>query len=172
MRNSSSSILLTIVAAGVLHGCAASEISSQTEDPAPPPEWARGGDEGTLDVNWLDDVGDPRLSSLVSEGGLNHFQLAQERARVYQAEQSVLISRSNRRPSLDATVNGSRRAFEDASATGIANDSFSAQFTGRWNVDVWGQLSAAQKAAELRLAASLARFEFTERSLASSTAGA
>lgn len=172
MRYFNSPRLLMIVATGVLYGCATSGISSQTEDPAPPPEWSRGGDQGMVEVNWLEDFGDPLLSSLVSEAVLNNFQLAQERARVYQAEQSVLISRSNRLPTLDATANGSRRAFEDASATGIANDSFTAQFTGRWNVDVWGQLSAAQKAAELRLAASLARLEFTERSLASSTAGA
>jgi NodT family efflux transporter outer membrane factor (OMF) lipoprotein len=164
--------ILPLIAAGALSGCAGSEISPQTENPEVPVEWTRGGDQGTVDLNWLDDFGDPLLTSLVSEAVLNNYQLAQERARVYQAEQTVLVSRSNRLPSLDASINGSRRAFDDASATAIASDSFSAQFNGRWNVDVWGQLSDAQKAAEMRLAASLARLEFTERSLASSTAGA
>ena len=94
--------ILPLIAAGALSGCAGSEISPQTENPEVPVEWTRGGDQGTVDLNWLDDFGDPLLTSLVSEAVLNNYQLAQERARVYQAEQTVLVSRSNRLPSLDA----------------------------------------------------------------------
>ena len=172
MRYACSARFLPIALLCLLCGCATSEISEHAADPLPPAGWARGGDEGAVDINWLDDFDDPLLTSLVSEAVLNNFQLGQQRALVYQAEQSVLVSRASRLPTLDATANGSRRAFEDAGATAIASDSFSAQFAGRWNVDVWGQLSDAQKAAELRLAASLARLDLTERSLASTTAGA
>ena len=164
--------LLLLAVSVVVGGCASSAISPETENPEFPGAWARGGDAGDVDVNWLDDFGDPLLTSLVTEAVLNNYQLAQERARVYQAEQSVVITRSGRLPTLDASVNASRREFEDASATSIGSDSFNAQVTGRWDVDVWGELSDTQRAAELRLAASLARKDFTERGVASATAAA
>ena len=164
--------LLLLAVSVLAGGCASSAISPETENPEFPDAWARGGDAGDVDVNWLDDFGDPLLTSLVTEAVLNNYQLAQERARVYQAEQSVVITRSGRLPTLDASMNASRREFEDASATSIASDSFNAQVTGRWEVDVWGELSDTQRAAELRLAASLARKDFTERGVASATAAA
>ena len=153
-------------------GCASSAITPEAEEPELPAAWARGGDAGDVDLNWLDEIGDENLSALVGEAVGNNYQLAQERARVYQAEQSVVVTRADRRPTLDATLTASRREFEDASAASIASDSFNAQLTGRWNVDVWGELSAAQQAAELRYAASVARMQFTERSVATSTASA
>ena len=161
-----------LAAAGLAAGCTTSAIQPETEDPELPQNWARGGDEGSVDLNWLDDFGDPRLTSLVGDAVGSNYQLAQERARAYQAEQSVIVTRANRMPSLDATFTASRREFEDAGATAIASDSFNAQVNGRWNVDLWGQLSKAQQAAELRYAASLARLQATERTLASTTAGA
>jgi NodT family efflux transporter outer membrane factor (OMF) lipoprotein len=164
--------MLLISAAGLLAGCTTSAIQPETENPELPTTWTRGGDEGAVDVNWLDDFGDPRLTSLVGDAVLSNYQLAQERALVYQAEQTVIVTRANRMPSLDATFNASRREFENAGATSIASDSFSAQFTGRWNVDIWGQLSKAQQAAELRYAASQASLLSAERSLATTTAGA
>jgi multidrug efflux system outer membrane protein len=172
MRNHLIFKMLLTCAAGLLAGCTTSAIQPETENPELPTTWTRGGDEGAVDVNWLDDFGDARLTSLVGDAVISNYQLAQERALVYQAEQTVIVTRANRMPSLDATFNASRREFENAGATSIASDSFSAQFSGRWNVDIWGQLSKAQQAAELRYAASQASLLSAERSLATTTAGA
>jgi NodT family efflux transporter outer membrane factor (OMF) lipoprotein len=164
--------MLFLSAAGLLGGCTTSAIQPETENPELPAGWTRGGDEGSVDVNWLDDFGDTQLTSLVGDAVLSNYQLAQERARVYQAEQSVTVTRANRMPSFDATFTASRREFEDTGAASIASDSFNAQINGRWNVDIWGELSKAQQAAELRYAASLARLQSTERTLATGTASA
>ena len=161
-----------ILSVGVMAGCSNSAITPETENPEFPEQWARQGDAGTVDLNWLDDFADEKLDALVAEAVSNNFQLAQERARVYQAEQSVIVTRANKLPSLDVTLDGSRRQFEDASATAIASDSFNAAFRGRWDVDIWGRFSAAQKAAELRFAASLARMRLVERNVATATASA
>ena len=161
-----------ILSVGVMAGCSNSAITPETENPEFPEQWARQGDAGTVDLNWLDDFADEKLDALVAEAVSNNFQLAQERARVYQAEQSVIVTRANKLPSLDVTLDGSRRQFEDASATAIASDSFNAAFRGRWDVDIWGRFSAAQKAAELRFAASLARMQLVERNVATATASA
>jgi NodT family efflux transporter outer membrane factor (OMF) lipoprotein len=161
-----------VFSVSVIAGCSNSAIAPETENPEFPEEWARQGDAGSVDLNWLDDFADEKLDALVAEAVANNFQLAQERARVYQAEQSVIVTRANKLPSLDVSLDGSRRQFEDASATAIASDSYNATLRGRWDVDVWGRFSAAQKAAELRLAASVARMRLVERNVATATASA
>jgi NodT family efflux transporter outer membrane factor (OMF) lipoprotein len=161
-----------VFSVSVIAACSNSAIAPETENPEFPEEWARQGDAGSVDLNWLDDFADEKLDALVAEAVANNFQLAQERARVYQAEQSVIVTRANKLPSLDVSLDGSRRQFEDASATAIASDSYNATLRGRWDVDVWGRFSAAQKAAELRLAASVARMRLVERNVATATASA
>ena len=156
----------------LLVACSETAIAPETENPEIPLAWARGGDDGGVELGWLETFNDPQLSTLVGEAVADNYQLQQERARLYQAHQTVVIARADRIPSVDGTFNASRRRFEVASATSIASDSFSASLGARWNVDVWGQLSKVQQAAQLVFAAQRARTESVERSLAATTAGA
>jgi NodT family efflux transporter outer membrane factor (OMF) lipoprotein len=157
---------------GVLSGCSHSGIAPETENPEIPASWARGDDQGSVNLNWLQGFEHPQLQGLVVEAIANNYALAQEQARLYQAEQTVVITRADRWPSLDGSFNASRRKFEVASATSIASDSFSASLGARWNIDIWGRLNKTQQAAQLALAAQLARTESVERSLAATATGA
>jgi len=161
---------LVLVAA--LSGCSHSAITPETENPEFPTSWARGGDQGSVDLNWLQGFEHPQLPGLVDEAIANNYSLAQEQARLYQAEQTVIITRANRFPTLDVSIDGSRRGFDDIAGASTTTQSFSASVDGRWEVDLWGRLNKVQQAAQLELEARRASLQSTERNLAAQTAGA
>jgi multidrug efflux system outer membrane protein len=169
MRNSLFLNLLLLTAAGLLAGCSSSAIAPETEDLVVPEDWTRGGDAGTVDVDWLGSFDDDQLNALVSEAMVSNYQLEQERARLYQAEQVVVITRANRFPDLDVSLGGSRRSFEDTSGVSIVSESFDASLDSRWDVDLWGRLSKQQQSAQLDYEAQAARLEQFRRQLAAAT---
>lgn len=154
----------------LLAGCSHSAITAQSSDPELPAAWERGGDPGTVDANWLKGLDDPEISALVAEAIVGNYSLAQERALVLQAEQTVVITRANRFPELDVSLNGSRRRIEGANSESIVTESFDVSADARWEVDLWGRLNKQQQAAQLAYAAQQARLQFSERSIAASTA--
>ena len=154
---------------GLSGACTHSAITPDSAEPSVPEEWERGGEAGTVDVNWLTSFNDPQITALVQEAVVNNFTLAQERARLYQAEQTVVISKADRFPDLDVSLNGSRRSFEDASSNTVITESFDVSADARWEVDLWGRLSKRQQAAQLEYAAQEARLELVERNVAATT---
>jgi len=157
---------------GLIAGCSSSAIAPETENPEIPVEWVRQGDSGVVDLNWLRSFNDPQLTSLVAEAIENNYQMEQERARLYQAEQTVVITRANRFPNLDVSVDATRRNFEDTSGASITTSSFSGSLDARWEVDLWGRLSKQQQAAQLDMEAQRARLQSVERDLAAGITGA
>ncbi|MCB1844165.1 MAG: TolC family protein, partial [Halioglobus sp.] len=151
-------------------GCSVSAITPQAKDVAVPADWARGGDPADIEQDWLAAFNDPRLEGLVEESAANNYALKQERERLYSAQQSVLVSRAGRYPSINVSLDGSRRSTEDSAGDSSISDRFSAGVDGRWNVDIWRQLSKQQQAAELSLAAQRARLLTVERGIAATTA--
>jgi len=160
------------ISAGVSGGCTQSAITPEATELGMPADWVRGGDSGTVDLNWLKSFDDPQLTNLVSEAVTNNYLLEQERARLYQAEQTVVIVRANRFPDLDVSIDGSRRGFTDASDQRATTESFAASVDARWEVDLWGRLNKQQQAAQLALGAQEARYESVQRNLAAATTGA
>lgn len=156
----------------MLTGCSHSAIAPQTENPEIPSTWARGGDQGLVELNWLKGFEHPQLAGLVEEAITNNYSLAQEQARLYQAEQTVVITRANRFPTLDVSIDGSRRANEDGTGVSTTTQSFNAAIDGRWEADLWGRLSKEQQAAQLAMEAQRASLQSAERNLAAATAGA
>jgi len=150
-------------------GCTHSAIAPETENPAIPVDWASGGAAGTVDLNWLDDFSDTALTALVTEAVDSNYQINQERARLYQAEQTLIITRANRFPSLNVSFDASKRFSQLAAGINALPESFSASADARWEIDLWGRLSKQQQAAQLALEAQRVRVESAERSLAAST---
>lgn len=170
MRNPLFLKVFIIASAGSIAGCSASAIAPETEQLRLPEEWVRGGEVGTVGVDWLTAFDDGQLIALVSEALTGNYQLEQERARLYQAEQVVVITRANRFPDLDVSLGGSRRSIEDAGSASVFSESFDASLDTRWQTDLWGRLSKQQQAAQLDYSAQLARLEQAERELAAATA--
>jgi len=155
-----------------LTGCSHSAIHQETENPEFPASWARGGDQGSVDLNWLQNFEHPQLPKLVDEAIAANYSLAQERARLRQAEQTVVITRANRFPTLDVSIDGSRRGSENNPGVNTTTQSFSAAVDSRWDGDLWGRLNKQQQAAQLELEAQRAGLQVAERNLAAQTAGA
>lgn len=166
------SIVLLAVLAGLAGGCTHSAITPEATEPALPGAWARGGEPGTVELNWLGTFDDPQLAALVEEAIGNNYLLEQERARLYEAEQTVVVVRANRYPELDVSLDASRRGFSDASGQRVSTESYGADVGAFWEVDLWGKLSKEQQAAQLAFGAQEARFESVERNLAAATTSA
>ena len=158
--------------ASVAVGCTHTAITPQALDPVVPEEWQRGGTAGEAELNWLASFDNSQVTSLVDEAIANNYSLHQERARLYQAEQTVVITRANRFPTLDVSLDASRRGFENASGAQITTQTVGASVDARWQVDLWGKLSKEQQAAQLQYSAQQANLESAERDLAAATAGA
>lgn len=165
-------LFLPLLSAAVATACSSSAISPESAQPAVPAEWARGGDAGNADLNWLDNFGSERLEALVAESIAANYQVKQERALLYQAEQAVVIVGADRFPSLDVSLDGSRRSVEDTTGASVSTNSYTGSLDARWQVDLWGQLSDEQQAAQLDLAAQAARLLALERDVAALTATA
>ena len=164
--------MLILLLTAVVAGCTHSAITPDALDPLVPEEWQRGGTAGEAELNWLASFDDPLITSLVDEAIINNYSLHQERARLYQAKQTVVITRANRFPTLDVSLDGSRRGFEDNSGAEVTTQSVSASVDARWEVDLWGKLSKKQQAAQLQYSAQQAKLASAERDLAATTAGA
>lgn len=162
----------SFIVLATLSACSQTAIAPETENPRIPADWVRGGEQAAVDLNWLEAFNDPQLTSLVAEATGANYQLEQERARLYQAEQTVVITRANRFPSLDVSIDASRRSSEFTPDVSTITDSFSGSIDGRWEADLWGRLSKEQQAAQLSLEAQRARLQSAERNLAASTSGA
>lgn len=121
-------------------------------------------------MNWLGNFDDLQLTALVSEAINGNYALEQERARLAQAEQTVVIARANRFPDLDVSLAGTRRGFEDTGGTRVTANTFDAGLDASMEVDLWGKLSKIQQSAQLNYAAQQARVTAAERDLAIATA--
>jgi NodT family efflux transporter outer membrane factor (OMF) lipoprotein len=111
------------------------------------------------------------MTAFVSEAVDKNYALEQERARLAQAEQTVIFARANRFPELDLSLTGSRRGFDDGSGTRVTANSFDADLNVSMELDLWGKLSKVQQAAQLDYAAQQTRVTAAERDLAIATAG-
>jgi NodT family efflux transporter outer membrane factor (OMF) lipoprotein len=164
-------LLIIFAVLAMAGGCTHSAITPRAAEPEMPGAWQRGGTEGSIDLDWLSGLDDPTITALVREAIINNYSLAQERARLAQAEQAVVISRANRFPDLEVSLNGARRGVEDATGARIDTESFDVSADARWEVDLWGRLSKQQQAAQLAYASQQARLEFVERGVAAATSG-
>jgi NodT family efflux transporter outer membrane factor (OMF) lipoprotein len=151
----------------LLGACSHTAIEPETHAPTIPSAWQRGGYTGAPKANWLKDFGNAELTSFVEEAVANNYSLHQERARLYQAEQSVVLTRANRFPTLNLTLDGQRRGADGSTIT----ESSGIAIEGRWEVDLWGRLTKEQQASQLAYAAQQVSLQSAERDLAGRTAG-
>ncbi len=156
----------------LLGACSHTAISPGATELAPPEAWARGGVAEGAEPDWLGTFGDAQLAGLVAEALQHNYALAQERARLDEAAQAVVVARANRLPSLDVSLSAARRGSRDTGGARVASESFGLDADAAWQLDLWGRLSKAQQAARLALAAQEARVETVRRDVAAQVATA
>lgn len=170
-RLGGNTVLPVMAAAALLGaGCASSGIAVSPDEVEVPEGWVRGGDAGAVEAGWLAFFSDPTLDALVAESIAGNRALKQDRLQLEIVRRAAAVVRSSRFPSLDLGLDGSRRELEDDAGDSVSVDAYDATLSGRFDVDLWGELSKAQQAAELSVAAQEARVEAAEYNVAGTTA--
>ncbi len=166
-----------IVWLAMLAACAEVPPRPPTDTAFPVPErWSARPDalRAKQLERWLATFKDPELSALVHEALARNYDLAAAVTRVEAARAQALIEGASRRPQLDFSpgVQRSREIFDDGGESAFYQTRWTLPFNLSWEIDLWGQIRATQKAAEAELLATLGDFESARLSLAARTAQA
>ena len=162
----------------VLAGCA-SVIRAPVSLPVDAAQsWVQGGDSAAVASPWLGQFESTTLEGLVSQGLADNFALRQHRALVRERRHGVTVAGAALWPTLSAGLRSTRRRTVAGAQTniGIATtatntiDAFVASANLSWQIDLWGELRASQRAANLAFAAELADYVSAEQSLAANVA--
>lgn len=169
----------TIAAAGLLalHGCAGTSVAPELRAGGAPDNWQRIAAAASIDNAWLASFGDETLTALATSTIERNHLLAEERARLAQSAATLSTTRAALLPVVSLGLDASRRQvairdFSEELTLGVIDQSFGLGVDVRWQADIWGELSAASRAAAFRYAANEARFLDLRRSLVADTARA
>jgi multidrug efflux system outer membrane protein len=146
-------------------GCASTAISPQASAPAPVDSWARDAVSGEVVLNWLPELADANVEALLSEALAQNFQLAEQRIRLEESRQSAIVAGADRWPTLSAGVDATRRGSNTLGVSDVTATQYGLNANLNWELDVWGQLSAAARAASLDYEAAVTSYEAARRDL-------
>lgn len=128
------------------------------------------------DIGILSDFEDTELQALIAQSLAQSFTLKAQAARVKELREAVRISRANRLPALDASIDAARRrsaSFGNALGDGTSTDSsFGAGADVTLELDIWGRLNDAQRQALLNYQAERYAYDLAAQSLTASVARA
>jgi NodT family efflux transporter outer membrane factor (OMF) lipoprotein len=130
---------------------------------------AGAADPGTVTDGWLASFGDARLDALVVDAMAYNRDLAASKARVDQAAAQARQAGAELKPQVGYALGASGAGSTGGSAR---TEQMGAGLTLSWELDVWGRLSSAQRAAQEQYASQAADFAFARQSLAAQVAKA
>lgn len=143
-------------------GCAAPESRTIDQTTQVPEQWRADQADGPRaqadSPGWLAGFNDASLEALVQEAMDNNPDLGAARARAEQAYQAVVIAGADRYPGVGLSYDLSRPE------SGTTSFSLAAGFS--WDVDIWGELSARQRQAQLEYASAEADLKQSRETLA------
>lgn len=98
---------------------------------------------------WQNVFNDPILDSLIAEGLQNNFDLQSAVQQVIAAEASFSQSKAELLPSLSGNINHSYVRTSDSNflGQGMEYHTFEANLQSSWEIDFWGKLGSAKRAA-------------------------
>lgn len=163
IKNPHPRLLCGLCLAAALSGCAGSAVTERATDPDLPEQWRRQAAPGPFALGDLADYQMAGLDELVAQALAQNRALAQQRSRVQAARQAVIVRQADRLPSL-ALGGGAQRSRSATAAPVAERIDLSASIA--LELDVWGRLSDAQRAAVLQLRAEEARHEDLRRRVA------
>ena len=159
-------------AAALIGGCA---LGPAYERPSAelPVQWQEPPPQGVKApaARWWTMFGDPALDRLVEEALASNQDLALATARVDEARALSQIAESQRMPAVDATFERDRFRFSERApipipSNAVESNSYRAKLNVAYEVDLWGRLRSASRAARAELLASEANRETIRIALA------
>lgn len=163
---------ILVVATALTAASCASTPAFQPDHVLPdaPQSWVAAPQQQGVEASrdWVGALGAAELSPFVEEAFRANPTLAQSLARYDSALASARISGANRLPSLNGSVDYTRR---DAN-NGPGSDSYSLGLSSSWEVDLWGRVRNTANAAELDADASAQDLRGAQLSIAGQVARA
>ncbi len=121
---------------------------------------------GAVADGWLKSFNDPQLEKLVAEAIVGNRDLAAMTARLDQAASKARQAGADLKPQVSLAAGAGTAGGGNAPKT----DQMGAGLTMTWEIDVWGRLSAGQRAAQEAYASTAADTAFARESLAAQVA--
>ena len=121
---------------------------------------------GAVANGWLKTFNDPQLEKLVAEAIVGNRDLAAMTARLEQAASKARQAGADLKPQVSLAAGATAAGGASAPRT----DQMGAGLTMTWEIDVWGRLSAGQRAAQEAYASNAADTAFARESLAAQVA--
>lgn len=121
---------------------------------------------GAVADGWLKSFKDPQLEKLVAEAIVGNRDLAAMSARLDQAASKARQAGADLKPQVSLSAGAGTAGGGNAPKT----DQMGAGLTMSWEIDVWGRLSAGQRAAQEAYASTAADTAFARESLAAQVA--
>lgn len=146
-------------------GCTTNSAIETQLDSLPTPENWTSKNVLTEKVNsenngqWLQTLITPTLMQNIEVALQNNRSLKQQLLNVQIAEQSLIVSGATLWPSLDLNLSASKRDYD------VVTTSNDLSLSLKYELDLWGKLSAAERQANLNYAALLAQYEQEKREL-------
>jgi multidrug efflux system outer membrane protein len=164
--------VIALALALALTGC----IGPRPEAPAatavaPPPAWRTALPAGgAIRADWWSAFGDPVLTALVAKALTNNVDLGSAAARIDEARAAARLARAQRTPSIGGQAPGT--TGQTVSPLGTPSDAIGAQpaVTISYDLDLFGRLAQASRAAEAQLLASEGARDTVRLGIASSVA--
>jgi len=132
------------------------------------------------DTSWVESFHDPKLTALVDEALLENRNLQTFAGRIKSAEATAIIAGAPAKPQVSGRFDGSRNSrnfigFPFGGGGGRVvqtslSNSFGLALNISWEIDLWGRVRAARRAALADLEATTSDYESARLSLAAQTA--
>lgn len=139
-----------------------------------PQTWANSVTEGqrkrSEQIDWLASFQDTLLTELVSQAIANNRDLMTASANVERANALAIQAGAQLKPQANLALNNSRSGFASGPNPDVSNQALSVQLN--WEIDLWGRISAGQRAAVSSAEAAAADYKYAQHSLAAATAKA
>lgn len=133
----------------LIQGCASAPPAEPPLAPLDLPERFSASGTEALPEQWWLAFGDPELNRLQAKALAGNFNLAAARARLRQAQALAIQAGSAQRPTADASAQTRTERDESRSA----GERYGLGLAASYEVDLWGRIEAAVRAAELEEAA-------------------
>ena len=164
-------LCVAVVATVLLAGCSFHRV----EPPRPPvtlPGAFSATGKGPLPEKWWTALGDAQLSSLIAQSLTGNMSLSSTWDRLEQARAEARKAGADLLPGIEATTGASRSVRKARSMPGTYWNAFSLGVSTSYEVDLWGRVRAARRAATLDMLVSEQDLRAAAMSLSAEVAGA
>jgi NodT family efflux transporter outer membrane factor (OMF) lipoprotein len=156
------SLLLGVTTSFLLACSSTSELDKNIKNIDLPVSWQGSEQQLSVEDNWLQKLENSQVQQLVSAALASNHQLKIQAYNVEIQKQQLIVSGSSLWPSLDLALRSGRSKNNTLNSYGSSS---SIDLDLKYEIDLWGKLSAADQQANLTYLAEKANFEQRKQQL-------